>query len=213
MRVTASRCRRRRGRDDPRGRSRLRGAGVHGLARRLGDGRRRTPVRPLGSGASQAKGAGRRASRALTSLQRRAAADPETLSQQVWSVLICDGADRGIGANDSVSIYNTRAQQRDERLEVLAANGHKIARRHIELETLPRPLRLEPPTAASPCTRHGRSAQPWWRNDPCPSWPCRGAWLQPRTRLPEVWERPRVPRTAYGDSMARRIVRRRLVAS
>jgi regulator of protease activity HflC (stomatin/prohibitin superfamily) len=34
--------------------------------------------------------------------------------------------DRGIGSNDTVSVYDTRSQQRDERLEVLAANGLKI---------------------------------------------------------------------------------------
>jgi regulator of protease activity HflC (stomatin/prohibitin superfamily) len=34
--------------------------------------------------------------------------------------------DWSIGSNDTVSVYNTRSQQRDERLEVLAANGLKI---------------------------------------------------------------------------------------
>ena len=34
--------------------------------------------------------------------------------------------DWGIGRDDSVVVYNTRSQQRDERLEVLAANGLKI---------------------------------------------------------------------------------------
>jgi regulator of protease activity HflC (stomatin/prohibitin superfamily) len=34
--------------------------------------------------------------------------------------------DWAIGANDMVAVYNTRSQQRDERLEVLAANGLKI---------------------------------------------------------------------------------------
>jgi regulator of protease activity HflC (stomatin/prohibitin superfamily) len=34
--------------------------------------------------------------------------------------------DWGIGTYDSVMVYNTRSQQRDERLEVLAANGLKI---------------------------------------------------------------------------------------
>lgn len=34
--------------------------------------------------------------------------------------------DWGVGSNDTVSVYNTRSQQRDERLEVLAANGLKI---------------------------------------------------------------------------------------
>jgi regulator of protease activity HflC (stomatin/prohibitin superfamily) len=34
--------------------------------------------------------------------------------------------DWSIGASDTVSVYNTRSQQRDERLEVLAANGLKI---------------------------------------------------------------------------------------
>jgi regulator of protease activity HflC (stomatin/prohibitin superfamily) len=34
--------------------------------------------------------------------------------------------DWGVGSNDTVTVYNTRSLQRDERLEVLAANGLKI---------------------------------------------------------------------------------------